>query len=68
MRILHRGTPKKTIYKGTCHKCETVFEAEASEVKHMRGDYTDPRERDWYAVACPVCHAEAACWPEEVTP
>lgn len=56
VKIIHRGKAPDRHLKGKCYKCSTVIEALPEDCKfHPNADMRDPRERDYYDVACPEC-------------
>ena len=52
MKIIRRGKkPEEKKAQGTCHRCNSLVEVEASECKR----HSDQREGDYYSFDCPVC-------------
>lgn len=54
MKIIKQGKPKRDVFTGTCHDCDTEIECERSELGS--GVQYDQREGCALAqVVCPTC-------------
>ncbi len=57
MKIIKEGTPPaKRQWRGNCHSCGTIAEAEESELKGIEwGNQLDPEPFCW--MLCPICNS-----------
>lgn len=61
MKIIHKGEPKKDLWRGTCRHCDTVLECETHELRqHYLGDQRDGPHG---SIACPVCLKDVHVYP-----
>ncbi len=61
MRVVKRGKPKaQDIFKGECHDCHSVVEAERHELKVT----DDQRDGEFGETACPICKARLILYPK----
>lgn len=61
MKIIHKGEPKKDLWRGACSRCNTVLECETHELRqHYPGDQ---REGPCGFLACPVCGKDMHVYP-----
>lgn len=60
MKIVKRGKVVEDVFKGTCHKCNSVLEADKDELK------TEFTQRDgWLGEGtCPVCKNSVFFYPK----
>jgi rubredoxin len=54
MKLISQGTKVAQKFKGMCHTCGSVFEADRTELKICPGTQREPGEFAWKK--CPVCN------------